>query len=97
MVTKIFCWNFQGVGHPKFHNFMSEYKRDFSTDLVCLLETRINDTRADGVIAKMRFPNSFRAEVNGFIGSIWLCWTDNIIADVLEVHFQVVHVRISNV
>lgn len=65
---------------------------------MCLFETRISydrADRADGVIAKIGFPNSFRVEAE-FAGGIWFCWTDNIIVDILEVHFQMIHVRVRN-
>lgn len=92
MDTRILCWNCQGARHLSFHNFLADYRKKFSLDLVCLLETRICEDRVDGVIAKLGFPNSFRVEANGFAGGIWLSWTDNIIVDILEVHFQMAHV-----
>lgn len=32
MNTKIIFWNCQGVGHLRFHNFIIEYSRDFTSD-----------------------------------------------------------------
>ncbi|TYI42370.1 hypothetical protein ES332_A01G093800v1 [Gossypium tomentosum] len=68
----MFFWNCQCVGHPRFHNFVREYSRDFSSDLFCLFETRISRYRADGILGRLGFQNSFRLEVLGFSWGIWL-------------------------
>ncbi|MFQ6629130.1 hypothetical protein Gotur_007696 [Gossypium turneri] len=42
-----------GTGHPCFNNFVKEYKRQFSHDLMVLFETRISSSRADAIIGKL--------------------------------------------
>ncbi|MBA0694313.1 hypothetical protein Goari_004624 [Gossypium aridum] len=46
--------------------------------LICFvcLKLGVSGARADGIIAKIGYPNSFRVEANGFAGGIWLCWND---------------------
>lgn len=75
---------------------LKEYRTDFGPNLVCLLETRVSSVRAYDVITKFGFSNSFRVEANGFAGGIWFVWNDNISDEVLEVYFQMVHVKISS-
>lgn len=85
------CWNYQGAGHPRFHNIIQEYWKEFSLNILSLLEPRVNGIRADGIIAKMRILNSFRVEANGFARGIWLCWNEEIHVHVLDFHPQVIH------
>lgn len=61
-------WNCQGAGHPRFNNFVKEYRRDFSPDMFYFLETRVSGARADRIIGRMGFTNSFRVETTGFSG-----------------------------
>lgn len=89
MNTKILCWNCQGIGHPQFHNFVKECGKDFSSHMFYLLETRVSGVRSDGIIVKIRYSNSFWVEANGFSGEILLCWSGNLLMDILEVHSQV--------
>lgn len=68
--TKILCWNCQGVDHSRFQSFVKEYCKEFSPSLLYLLETQISGVRANNVIAKLGFVNSFRVEANGFASGI---------------------------
>ncbi|MBA0653579.1 hypothetical protein Goklo_020739 [Gossypium klotzschianum] len=54
----------------------------------------INGCKADSVIAKLRFENSFRVEAMGFAEGIWLLWNDDIIVDILKEHTLFIHMRI---
>ncbi|PPR92669.1 hypothetical protein GOBAR_AA27997 [Gossypium barbadense] len=49
----------EGIGHLRFHKFVNEYRREFCPYMICLFETRISGDRADGVIARIVFPNSY--------------------------------------
>ncbi|KAK5832945.1 hypothetical protein PVK06_016753 [Gossypium arboreum] len=92
---KAFFWNCQGCGHPRFCNFIKEYKCEFEPDLLALFETRISGSKADSVVATMRFDNSFKVEATGFSGGIWLFWNDNLGGDILKFNSQFVHMRIQ--
>ncbi|MBA0697652.1 hypothetical protein Goari_021185, partial [Gossypium aridum] len=74
--------------HPHFHNFVNEYKREFSLDLMGLFETRISSSRVNAIIGKLGFHNSFRIEAVGFAGVIWILWNNNIEVNVLDLHPQ---------
>ncbi|KAK5847126.1 hypothetical protein PVK06_003428 [Gossypium arboreum] len=49
----------EGIGHLRFHKFVNEYRREFCPYMICFFETRISGDRADGVIARIVFPNSY--------------------------------------
>lgn len=56
---KLLFRNYQGYDHPHFHNFIKEYVREFHLDVIGLFETRVSVQKADLVISKLGFPNSF--------------------------------------
>ncbi|KAG8478072.1 hypothetical protein CXB51_027384 [Gossypium anomalum] len=45
-------WNYQECGHPRFHSFLKEYRREPCSDFVDLFETRISEGKADLAISK---------------------------------------------
>ncbi|TYH80005.1 hypothetical protein ES332_D03G103400v1 [Gossypium tomentosum] len=94
MDTKLMFWSCQGVGHPHFHRFIKEYTKELSPDLVGFFYTRISDSRVDDVIEKLGFQNSFKIEAIGFSWGIWLLWSDNIKVDVIDLHSQMVNLKI---
>ncbi|MBA0798324.1 hypothetical protein Gohar_008922 [Gossypium harknessii] len=53
-----------GTGHPCFNNFVKEYKRQFSHDLMVLFETHISSSRADAIIGKLEFGDLIRNHQN---------------------------------
>ncbi|KAK5793188.1 hypothetical protein PVK06_034326 [Gossypium arboreum] len=56
----------------------------------------VSRAKADGIIVKIGYLNSFRAEVNGFARGILLCLNEDLIVDILNIHSQVVHVKIHS-
>ncbi|KAG8498974.1 hypothetical protein CXB51_005387 [Gossypium anomalum] len=91
MDTRIFVWDCQGAGHPQFHYFVSEYRKEFKPDILCFYETQISGSQADGVLFRIGFPNSFRVKENGFGKGIWILWMD-----ILDFHLQVVYLRVCD-
>ncbi|MBA0736278.1 hypothetical protein Gogos_009843 [Gossypium gossypioides] len=53
-------------------NFVNKYRREFCTDVICLFNMRISKDKADGVIARIGFPNSFPVEAEGYVSGIWV-------------------------
>ncbi|MBA0844987.1 hypothetical protein Goarm_022485, partial [Gossypium armourianum] len=56
----------------------------------------VNGARADGIITKIGYPNSFKVEANSFAAGIWLCSNKDVMVDILNIHSQVVHVKIRS-
>ncbi|MBA0712697.1 hypothetical protein Golax_011779, partial [Gossypium laxum] len=54
----------------------------------------ISGCKADTVIAKLGFDNSFRVEAFGFTGGFWILWNDDIGVEILNVHSQFIYMRI---
>ncbi|KAK8692436.1 hypothetical protein V6N13_075895 [Hibiscus sabdariffa] len=96
MNFKLFFWNAQGCGNPKFITSAREYLRDSRPDVVVFVEPRISGWRADRIISALGFPYSHRVEALGFSGGIWLAWYDTVRIDILCNHFQYIHCRISS-
>ncbi|MBA0754494.1 hypothetical protein Gogos_020683, partial [Gossypium gossypioides] len=46
--------------------------KDSHPDVISLFETRVSGRKADSVISRLGFPNSFRVEAVGFAGGIWI-------------------------
>ncbi|KAA3476943.1 reverse transcriptase [Gossypium australe] len=59
------------VEHPHYHSVVNEYRKDFSPNIVCLFETRISRARANSIISKIGYHNSFQVEANGFAGALY--------------------------
>ncbi|TYH53243.1 hypothetical protein ES332_D09G085600v1 [Gossypium tomentosum] len=55
----------------------------------------VSRVRVNCVINKIGFPNSFQVEANEFVGGIWKIWNENFLVDILDVHPQVVYMKIS--
>ncbi|KAK5839249.1 hypothetical protein PVK06_008024 [Gossypium arboreum] len=56
-------WNYQRTGHPQFHKIVAEYRKEFYPNILYLFETWISGSRADGIIGRLGFSNSFEANV----------------------------------
>ncbi|MBA0694106.1 hypothetical protein Goari_004432 [Gossypium aridum] len=52
-----------GNGAPSLPQIGTEYRNEFSPDVLCLFETRISGSCADGIIGRIGFLNSCRIEV----------------------------------
>ncbi|KAK5785567.1 hypothetical protein PVK06_040163 [Gossypium arboreum] len=84
------------MGHPCFHNFVSEYQKEFQLEIVCLFETRTSGVRADRIISQIRMAWSCRIEANGFSNGIWTLWNEIVSIDILAIHPQMVHMKVLN-
>lgn len=96
MNMKFIFWNCQGTGHPRFHKFVVEYRREFNLDIFCFFETRVSGDRVDGIISKLGFDNSHRNEVVCFVGGIWVLWNDTVHVDIVDFHPQVITMKIRD-
>ncbi|KAK8659999.1 hypothetical protein V6N13_050935 [Hibiscus sabdariffa] len=82
-----------GCGSRAFIRSTREYLREQRVDIMAFDESRISRFAADKVINDLQFLHSFRVEVDGFFGGIWLCWFDNVTIEILFSHFQFIHCR----
>ncbi|KAG4179860.1 hypothetical protein ERO13_A10G131300v2 [Gossypium hirsutum] len=91
-----FVATMEGMGHPCFHNFVSEYQKEFQLEIVCLFETRTSGVRADRIISQIRMAWSCRIEANGFSSGIWNLWNEIVSIDILAIHPQMVHMKVCS-
>ncbi|KAG8478613.1 hypothetical protein CXB51_028415 [Gossypium anomalum] len=81
----------------KFPRIFREYNREFSPDIISLLETRVSGAKVDNVIARLGFPNSHRVGAIGFSGGIWVCWKNTVSVEIISNHPQFILARVGSV
>lgn len=87
-------WNCQGCANPRFDRYLREHAREYSLDLVALLDTRVSKHKADMVVKKSGFKSSRRIEAKGYSGGIWLLWSDSYEVEVVLNHAQLMHIKV---
>ncbi|TYI33223.1 hypothetical protein ES332_A04G118200v1 [Gossypium tomentosum] len=85
-MSRIFCMECQGVGHPNFGRIMNEYLRKLNPQVVVLMETQISGSKIDKAIRSIGLPYSHQLEAVGFLGGIWILWKHNIHVKVMINH-----------
>ncbi|KAK8589756.1 hypothetical protein V6N12_024147 [Hibiscus sabdariffa] len=93
--------NAAALGAPAMNASASDLGRAFNKALVTTTMSTgsgnrnilIWGDRADRVLSRLGFSNSFRVQVSDLSGGIWLLWNDGIDVDILSVSNQFVHGR----
>ena len=73
---KMIAWNCQGAGNEMFRAHAYELHRRHRLDILIIIEPRIVDVRAQGVIDTLPYTHSQRVDPIGFSGGIWLLWNE---------------------
>ncbi|GMI63733.1 hypothetical protein HRI_000042600 [Hibiscus trionum] len=94
-MINILCWNAQGVASPAFRRHFRNFVRINDPQVVVLVEPRINSVRADRVLTKLEFPNSYWVEAHGFNGGIWLLWWDSVSIHIDRISNQFIHICVT--
>lgn len=50
--------------------------------------------KADNIISRLGFDNSYCIKVVGFAGGIWILWKDTILIDIVDLHNQVITFKV---
>ncbi|MBA0776878.1 hypothetical protein Gotri_011819 [Gossypium trilobum] len=79
----------------KFLRFLREYNREYKSDIIGLLETRVSGSKVDLVIASLSFQRSHWVEAIDFSGGIWVGWKETIQVEIMRSHLQFVMTKIS--
>ncbi|KAL4323250.1 hypothetical protein GQ457_11G015960 [Hibiscus cannabinus] len=74
-----------------FNCFLRLFLSSHNLDVLVLMEPRVSGRTADRIIARHKFPCSYRIEASGFSGGIWLLWKCSVSIDVLAVSRQYIH------
>lgn len=60
------------------------------------MEPRISGVKANQMVSKLEFSNSFRVEAEGFSGGIWILWEGNKVSiDIISSSTQCIHSTVS--
>ncbi|KAE8689105.1 hypothetical protein F3Y22_tig00110943pilonHSYRG00004 [Hibiscus syriacus] len=81
------------AGSPNFRRYLWEHCWESRPEIFVLLETRISGVVADKVIRNLGFYNSFRVEVHGFSGGIWILWQEGLNVEIITISNQFIHGR----
>ena len=94
MSVSIMFWNVQGAALGEFRRSFRTIIKNYSLYMVVLIEPRTSGVKADDFIKKSGFDYSYRVEVVGFSGGIWLLWRSSIEVEVSINHRQFIHFKI---
>ena len=70
-------WNCRGAKNNGFCEVTHDLRRLFRCNILAVAEPRVSGVRADKIIKKLNFENSFRVEAHGMSGGIWLLWNQS--------------------
>lgn len=74
MKLNIVCWNCRGATSKLFQRVCKDFCREYNVDILVILEPRCSGEKATKIIDRMGFDSSWRMEVEGFSGGIWILW-----------------------
>ncbi|MBA0822079.1 hypothetical protein Goarm_018895 [Gossypium armourianum] len=61
----------EGCTNAKFPRVLREYRKQYKSDIVCLLEPKVSRVKANATIASLDLAKSHRVEAVGFSSGIW--------------------------
>ena len=73
---KMIAWNCQGIGNEMFRAHAYELHRRHRPNILIIIEPRIAEVRAQGVINTLPYSHSCRVDPAGFSGGIWMLWNE---------------------
>ena len=90
------AWNCRDAGGRTYPRTCQELIHRYDCVILTLFEMRLHGTRAAQVCNKIGFLGCCHSEAVGFSGGIWVCWDERVVeVDVLNIHNQLIHARIS--
>ncbi|CAN1146793.1 Putative ribonuclease H protein At1g65750 [Linum perenne] len=93
-MIKVFSWNCRGASHDNFFKAFKSYMKEYSPEVVILVEPKISGAKAEKVCSKLGFDEYCRVEAVGFSGGIWVLWhPSNVILKVIEMSNQILHLE----
>lgn len=68
----VFLWNCWGVGSKYFVRHVLQYIRQFNSNILVLVETRVPSSHIDFSLHKSSFIDFSASKACGFAGGIWV-------------------------
>ncbi|XP_031131984.1 uncharacterized protein LOC116033375 [Ipomoea triloba] len=84
-----------GAASKSFQRALKQFVRDFTPQIICILEPKISGNQANVICSKFGFEEWLRVEAVGFSGGIWVLWK-NCILEVLHTHPQFVVLQVQD-
>lgn len=75
-MPRIVSWNCRGTGSEYFVRYLMNLIKTTVSDILVLLETRVNSSCIHNFLAHTSFSGFLAAEADGFAGGIWVLWSN---------------------
>lgn len=87
--------NCQGATSRIFRRTLQQFFRDFSPDMICLLEPKVSGTHANNICTNIGFEDWILIEVVGFSRGIWIFWKLSLSIKFLYTHPQFINLQVE--
>ena len=77
LVMNFIFWNCRGARNNEFCEVTHDMRRLFRCNILAVADPRVSGVKADKIIKKLNFENSFRVEAQGMSGGLWLLWNQS--------------------
>jgi len=96
MNTNFFVWNCRGPASLAFYRNCKQYDYKHKPVLIVIMETRISPLKLKKYVQLLGFDGYQFSEVNEYSGGIIVAWKEEVIrVDVLDIHFQFLHLMVT--
>ncbi|XP_031095268.1 uncharacterized protein LOC115999567 [Ipomoea triloba] len=85
----------QGAVSRTFRRTLKQYCRDFSSNIICLLEPKTSGNQANNICFGLGFDEWVRIEAVGFSGGIWVLWNLPLKVVVMNKHSQFINLQVE--
>ncbi|GLT49726.1 hypothetical protein SLA2020_232630 [Shorea laevis] len=94
---KFLFWNVRGINMPRKQKDLKKYLREYNADIVCLVETHVQQFKFD-LVAEYILPRwqRFCNYECAASGRIWILWRDHIHFQVHSMSHQAIHGHIMD-
>ncbi|KAJ1385492.1 Endonuclease/exonuclease/phosphatase superfamily [Sesbania bispinosa] len=91
----LIAWNVWGAGTKSFPALIHDLSKKHNLDALAVFEPHVSGSKAHRMIRRLGFKLSNVVHANDFSGGIWILWNDkNYQLEVIQDHFQYVHIRV---
>src|SRR4051812_35441825 len=91
-------WNVRGLNDPSKQYQLKRYLKSFNGNIICLLETHVQQDKMDSVVKLLR-PGWVAIENYPFspLGRVWILHNDEVVISVLRSSSQAIHCHVFSI